>query len=224
MLDALIFDFDGVVVDSEPVHLACFREVLAARGIALATADYYGKYLGFDDHDCFAAVLADNGRAVEEDPIAAMTDEKTALVQKAFAESVLPQPGAIELMRQARSAGAALAICSGALREEIKLAGRTVGALELVDVLVAARDVARGKPDPEGYRLAMRLLAERLSREIVPARTWVVEDAPAGVQAAKAAGCRVLAVTSSYRRADLAAADRVVDSLAEVSLEALEVS
>jgi len=108
MLDALIFDFDGVVVDSEPIHLACFRQVLGRRGIDLPTEDYYGLYLGFDDHDCFEAVLKNNHRPVEEDEIAAMTAEKTALVQRAIAESIQPLPGALELMRAAREAQVAV--------------------------------------------------------------------------------------------------------------------
>ncbi|MHC4716114.1 MAG: HAD family hydrolase, partial [Planctomycetota bacterium] len=150
MLDALIFDFDGVVVDSEPIHLACFRKVLGKRGIELRTEDYYGKYLGFDDHDCFEAVLTNNDREPDEDEIATMTAEKTALVQQAIGESVQPLPGALELMRAARDAGVAVGVCSGALRDEIKLAGEAIGALEMVEVLVAAKDVANGKPDPEG--------------------------------------------------------------------------
>jgi len=222
MIDAVIFDFDGVVVDSEPVHLACFRAVLARRGIPLTDEDYYGRYIGFDDHDCFAAVLRDSGRDADEALIAAMTAEKTAAVQAAFAESIEPLPGALALMRAARAAGAAVGVCSGALRAEIELAARTVGALDLIDVLVAARDVARGKPDPEGYLLTMRRLGEKGGRPIDPAATWVIEDAPAGIDAAKAAGCRVLAVTNSYAPDALAAADRVADRLDDVTLADLD--
>jgi len=222
MPDALIFDFDGVVIDSEPIHLRCFREVLAKRGVALTDEAYYERYVGFDDHDCFAAVFRDNGRTAGEDEIAVMTGEKSALVQAALSGPVEPLPGAIELMRAAREAHVPAAICSGALREEIELAGRAVGATELVDVLVAARDVARGKPDPQGYLLAMKLLAEKHSREIDAARSWVFEDTPQGIAAGKAAGCKVLAVMSSYGADELAAADRVVGSLDEVDLNDLE--
>ncbi len=216
-MDAMIFDFDGVVVDSEPIHLACFSEVLARYGIELTGEDYYGKYLGFDDHDCFSAVLSDNGRQTDERKIAEMTAEKTLLVQKAIAESIRPMPGVIELMRAARQAGVALAICSGALREEILLAGKTVGAIELIEVVVSAEDVRAGKPDPEGYILALKLLNEKLSQSILPSDVWVVEDSPAGVQAGKDAGMNVLAVTNSYSRDALAAADRIVHSLAEIT-------
>jgi len=221
MPDALIFDFDGVVVDSEPIHLAGFRAVLQNRGISLSKEDYYDKYVGYDDHDCFAHVLEDNGREVDEREIAAMTAEKTVLVKAALRESVKPMPGVLDLMRSARAAGIAVGICSGALREEIVLAGNVVGALELADVLVSAEDVSRGKPDPEGYLLALRLLGDRRGRPVDPARSYVVEDAPAGVQAARAAGCRVIAVTSSYNRRELTAADVIVDSLEEVRLEEL---
>ena len=222
MFDAIIFDFDGVVVDSEPVHLDCFRAVLAKQGVELSSRDYYEKYLGFDDHDCFAAVLVNNGRAADEELIAAMTAEKTQLVQRVFSESVRPLAGAVELMRSARDAGLAVGVCSGALRAEIELAAATVGATELVDVLVAAKDVANGKPDPQGYVLTLKLLGEKLAREIDPERTWVVEDSPAGVAAGKAAGCRVLAVTNSYESDELTDADRIVDSLTDVTISELD--
>ena len=221
-MDALIFDFDGVVVDSEPIHLDCFRKVLAKRGIELAREDYYSMYLGFDDHDCFAAVLTNNAREPDEDEIAVMTTEKTALVKRALAERVRPLSGALELMRAACDAGVPVGVCSGALREEIELAGRAIGATEMVRVLVAAKDVACGKPDPEGYIKVMALLGGELGRTIDPDRTWVIEDSPAGIDAGKAAGCKVIGVTNSYDRSELTAADRIVDSLTEVDLSQLE--
>lgn len=223
MLDALIFDFDGVVVDSEPVHLACFRAVLAQRGIDLKTEDYYSKYLGFDDHDCFAAVMANNARQVDEDEIRRMIAQKTALVQEAFSRDIKPLPGAVELMAQARRGGVAVAVCSGALRDEIRQAGTTVGAMQHVQVLVAAQDVRHGKPDPEGYLLALRLLGQKIGKAINPACCWVLEDSPAGIAAAHAAGCKVLAITNSYQPSELAQADCVVASLAQVNLDQLGV-
>ena len=221
MPDALIFDFDGVVVDSEPIHLACFRDVLSRRDIPLTDEAYYASYVGYDDHDCFAAVFSDNGRTASEDEIAVMTDEKTAQVQDALRD-IGPLPGAIELMQAARDSGVPLAICSGALREEIEVAGASVGATALVDVLVAAKDVHHGKPDPEGYLLAMTLLGEKYGRAIDPARSWVVEDTPMGIASGKAAGCSVLGVMSSYDRDGLAAADRIVKTLSEITLSDLE--
>ena len=220
-MDALICDFDGVVVDSEPVHLACFREVLASVGIDLATEAYYADYLGYDDHDCFEAVGRDNGRPFTEDDIADMTAAKTALCQRAFGESVEALPGAVELVRAVDAAGIPVGVCSGALRDEIELAARTVGVLEHFRILVAARDVQRGKPDPEGYRLAREKLAAAVGRPLAPERCVVIEDSPAGIDAARGAGMRVLGVTNSYPADALADADRIVDSLANVTVDTL---
>jgi len=221
LLDAMIYDFDGVVVDSEPVHLMCFREALSPLGVELTVEDYYSKYLGFDDHDCFAAALQDHGVAFSEELIAELTAQKTVLVKQAFARSIQPLPGAVELIRCAFNAGIPLGMCSGALREEIHIAARTLGILESFAAIVTAEDVRRSKPDPEGYVLALRKLSEATGRPLVGDRTVVVEDTAAGVESAKAAGMRVLAVTNSCPAGTLARADRIVDSLTEIGLEEL---
>lgn len=220
-MDALIFDFDGVVVDSEPIHLAAFQKVLATVGVPLTREEYYRKYLGFDDHDCFGAALAAAGRTFDETQLAGLIRQKTLLVQEAFAESIRPLPGATELIRSAAVAGLPVGVCSGALREEIELASRTVGVMDCFGVIVSARDVKRGKPDPEGYRLTVARLSEAVGRALAPGRCVVVEDSPAGIEAAKSLGMKVLAVTNSYDAAALLAADRVVDSLAAVTVESL---
>lgn len=220
-MDALVFDFDGVVIDSEPVHLDCFQQVLASAGITLTREAYYGEYLGYDDHDCFAAAGRAAGVEFGEDRIAEMTAAKTALVKRAFAESVSPLPGALGLIRSAAAASVPVGVCSGALREEIVLASRAVGVLDCFAVVVSAEDVTRGKPDPQGYRLTLQRLARAADRPLDPPRCVVVEDSPAGIQAAREAGMCVLAVTNSYTADALAAADRVVASLGEVDLEAL---
>jgi beta-phosphoglucomutase len=221
-MDALIFDFDGVVVDSEPVHLMCFRRVLETVGVELSDSDYYERYLGYDDRDCLKIAARDAGVDLDEERIARLTAEKTALVQRAFAESLQPLPGAVELIRAAAAADVALGVCSGALREEIVLASRTLGVLDCFRAIVPAEDVARGKPDPEGYLKVRERLAAVTGREMLPARCVAVEDSPAGIDAARAAGMKVLAVTNSYSAARLEEADRVVDSLANVTLRSLE--
>ncbi len=220
-LDALIFDFDGVVVDSEPIHLACFQHVLAGSGITLSREDYYTKYLGFDDHDCFLAAAADNGKTFTERQVAKMIETKTALVQKTFAESIQPLPGSVELISKAASCGIPMAVCSGALKQEIALASQTIGVLKHFALIVSAEDVAHGKPDPEGYRMALAKLRDATGRPLRAEKCVVVEDAPAGVHAAKKVGMKVLAVTNSYTADMLTEADRIVDSLADVTPQAL---
>jgi len=221
-MDAVIFDFDGVVVDSEPVHFARFRDVLASIGLELTETDYYDKYLGYDDHDCLLIAAADLGMALSERQIADLTAAKTKLVQQTFAESIKALPGAVALIRDIHTASVPLGICSGALRDEIILASQTVGVLECFQVIVDAKDVARGKPDPEGYLAARAKLAQTLGKDLRQQRCVVIEDSPAGIEAGKAAGMKVLAVATSYSPAALTAADRVVNSLTDVTVAELE--
>jgi beta-phosphoglucomutase len=214
-------DFDGVVVDSEPIHLACYQKVLAQEGIALSAEDYYSKYLGYDDRDCFLAVARDQGRPLHR-PLETLIAAKSALVQQALRESTRPLPGAVELIRSAHAAGVPVAVCSGALRREIELASAAAGVLDCFTVIISAEDVPAGKPDPAGFRLAVERLSAARGRAIRPTRCVAVEDSPAGIEAAQAAGMRVLAVSNSYPPDRLRAAQRVVASLADVTLAELD--
>ena len=220
-MDALIFDFDGVIVDSEPVHLLGFQRVLAGEGIELTVEEYYSRYLGYDDRDCFRAVAEDRGISFSRQKIIELTADKSRIVQQELKRGIKPLPGAVELVRSAKKADVPLAVCSGALREEIMLACGSVGLDGCFDVIVAAQDVGRGKPDPQGYLLALRMLGEIKGRRIIARRSLVVEDSPAGIEAGKAAGMKVLAVTNSYPSVQLSSADRVVETLAGLSLENL---
>ncbi len=221
-MDAMIFDFDGVIVDSEPTHFAAFARVLEGQGIQLGLQEYYQKYLGYDDHDCFLAVARDRGKPVGEEAIARMIEVKTRLVQEAIDRSIQPQPGAVELVRAAEMDAIPLAICSGALRPEIERACRKIGLWESFMTVVSAEDVDRGKPDPQGYRLALEQLCRLSGRVLMAPKTVVVEDSPAGIAAAKHLGMKVLAITTSRDRSDLHQADMVVDSLADVTIAQLE--
>lgn len=216
-MDAIIFDFDGVIVDSEPVHLATFQEVLRGEGIDLPHDDYYEKYLGFDDHDCFQAVSVDFGKTFDDAKVRELTAAKTQLVLKQFQTSVQALPGAVELIRRLAETGAPMGICSGSLRQEIELASQAVGVRECFQVIVAAEDVSKGKPDPEGYRLALQRLAPLAKNGPDPSKTVVIEDSPAGIESAKAIGLKVLAVGTSYPTDELSAADRIVKSLTDVT-------
>jgi beta-phosphoglucomutase len=220
-MDAVIFDFDGVIVDSEPVHHAGFARVLRGRGIDLSWGDYRERYLGYDDRDCFLAVCADRGVALAEEELAALIAAKTATVREVLAASAEALPGAVALIRALDLAGVPLAICSGALRPEIEAAARRVGILERFAAVVAAEDVAAGKPDPAGYALAVARLGAAAGRPLRPCASLAIEDSPAGIAAARGAGLHVLAVATSYERGALAAADLVVASLAGVDVATL---
>jgi len=221
-MDALIFDFDGVIVDSEPVHFRGFQEVLGLIGVELTEQEYYRDYLGYDDHDCFKAVLVERDMGCDEQQIKAMTEAKTKFVQQAFARSIRPLEGAVRLAREAAEAGIPVGVCSGALKREIVLAARSVGVLDAFSQIVSAEDVRKGKPDPEGYRLALARLSASAGRKLRADRTVVIEDTPAGIEAAKAAGMKALAITNSYPADALRNADKVIASLEAVTVDSLE--
>jgi len=221
-MDALIFDFDGVIVDSEPIHLRGFRKVLALIGIELTSQEYYRKYLGYDDQDCFKAVLADKGMEQTAEQIKAMIEAKSQAVQEELARSVQPLDGAVEMIAAAAESGILVGVCSGALKKEIVLSARKIGILEHLEQIVSAEDVRKGKPDPEGYRLALSRLSASAGRDLPAAKCVAIEDSPAGIAAAKAAGMKVLAVTNSYDAEALTDADKVVDSLTSVGLDCLD--
>ena len=217
-MDALITDFDGVVADSEPIHLRGFTAVLAQAGITFTHEQYYGKYLGLDDHDCFQAAGRDNSREFSADELAGMIAAKTRMGQALMAESIQPIAGVVELLAALAEADVPVAICSGALRDEVELCSRVIGVRDRFLVIVTAEDVARGKPDPQGYAMALEQLREATGRGLRADRCVVTEDSPAGIAAAKAMGMNVLAITSSYPAGALGRADLIVDSFQDVTL------
>ena len=222
-LKAIIFDFNGVIVDDEPLHLELFRRVLLEEGLFLSDEDYHEKYLGYDDRACFIEVLCDNSRtpdAADDIFIQALIDRKAEYYRQAIAERMLFFPGVVDLVH--RSAAAfPLAIASGALRSEIELVLLRGEMRDCFGVIVAAEDVSACKPDPEGYDKALAMLNATLATEIQAHECLVIEDSVAGVEAAKAAGMRCLAVTNSYRAEELQAADVVIESLVAIKPAAI---
>jgi beta-phosphoglucomutase len=223
MLKAIIFDFNGVIVDDEPLHLELFRRVLGEEGIALTDEDYHAKYLGYDDRGCFTAAFADAGKpelATDSAFIAELIERKAGYYRQAIEESFLLFPGAVELV-QTLAAKFPLAIASGALREEIEIVLRRGGIRECFQHVIASEDVTACKPDPEGYVLALAALNASRDETIQPNECLVIEDSIAGIEAAKQAGMWCLAVTNSYDASQLSNADWIVTSLADCDPETL---
>jgi HAD superfamily hydrolase (TIGR01509 family) len=225
VLRALLFDFNGLLVDDEPLHFRLFQQILAEEGVALAESDYYGRFLGFDDRGCFLGALAEAGRPADPIAVSRLVARKATYYQEEIRASGYPFfPGAVELVRAARAAGLMLGVVSGALRDEVEGALGQRGLGRCFKVLVTAEDVARGKPDPEGYRLALaRLNAEPPlpERLVHPHEVLALEDSPAGLDAAAAAGLRTLGVAHTYPRTELARAERVVDAVGELTVARL---
>ena len=215
-LKAIIFDFNGVIVDDEPLHLELFRKVLLEEGISLSDEDYHEKYLGYDDRGCFTAALCDHARtpdAADDAFNQAMIARKAEYYRQAIQERMLLLfPGVVELVRRS-AAQYPLAIASGALRSEIEFVLQRGEIRDCFQVIVAAEDVSECKPDPEGYLKALEWLNALRNEEVQAHECLVIEDSIAGIEAAKAAGMRCVAVTNSYRPHELTAADMVVTSL-----------
>jgi HAD superfamily hydrolase (TIGR01509 family) len=212
-------DFDGVLVDSEPVHLAAFNDVLADRGITITPKEYAERYMSHDDAGVFRAVLARAGHTVQEEQVRAFVEAKSPRFLARFAERFRVFPGAVELIERRAQRGI-VGIVSGALEREILFALERMGTLHKVDLVVSADRGTASKPDPAPYQLAMKELRALGHVE----GSVVVEDSVGGVLSAKNAGLRCIAVTHSYPREQLmrVGADAVVDDLESLTDEVLE--
>jgi len=220
-MDALIFDFDGVIADTEPLHFQGFVAALSGTGISLEQETYFRKYSGFDDTDGFTEMLRDHNIEPGPGQVEALREKKTAAVKEMLARPLPTVKGALEIIRSARDSGLPMAICSGSLKDEIEIAARLAGIRDCFEIIVSAEDVPRGKPDPEGYYKARRLLAEHFKRVVEPARCVVCEDTPAGISAAKAAGMKVCALSTTFAPDNLGDADMIIGDFTEVTLEDL---
>jgi beta-phosphoglucomutase len=216
---ATLLDFDGVLVDSEPVHLAAFNDVLARHGIAISEHEYTERYLSLDDAGVFRAVLSRGGRTLREDEVRALVVAKSPKFMERFEETFRAFPGAADLIAR-RAARGPVGIVSGALEREIEFALKKIGARASISFIVSAERAPASKPDPSSFLLAVSELGQLGHHG--PA--VVVEDSIGGVQAAKRAELRCVAVSHSYSRDDLllAGADAVVANLADLTDGVLE--
>lgn len=221
MLKAIVFDFDGIIVDSEPLHYRAFQKVLHPLGAGFPWEAYLEKYMGFDDRDAFREAFRVAGIPLSDTLLAELVAQKAALFQDVAADGVSPYPGVIQLIK-AVSGVIPVALCSGALRSDIE---PVLGMLSLgaaFDCMVTAEEVPASKPDPASYLLALKKLQQRFpAAAISAAESVAIEDTPAGITSASRAGLKVLSVTNSYPAAALAGADLIVDSLTEVTPEIL---
>jgi HAD superfamily hydrolase (TIGR01509 family) len=226
MLRAVLFDFNGVLVDDEPLHLALFQRVLEEEGIEPFTeAEYWEHFVGLDDRAAFGELLERAGETPEVPRLMRLTARKSSYYQERVRREGYPFfPGAVRLVRELAGRGVQLGLVSGALRDEVEGALSQEGLLGAFKVLVTAEDVAASKPDPEGYRRSIEGLNSvppLPDRLLHPHEAVAVEDTPAGVAAARGVGLRTVAVAHTCAAEDLAAADRVVARIAELSADDL---
>jgi beta-phosphoglucomutase len=221
MLHAIVFDFDGVLADSEPLHFEVFRRVLADVGITLSEDLYYERYLGYDDVGACRAVLRDHGRPIDDEALRAIVTAKAGLFPTLVDGRDVLFPGAADRVRLF-AAAVPLAIASGALPHEIELILGGAGLRDAFHVVVGAGDTPQSKPAPDPYARAVHLLQ---ARGLVPPDAHAIsgcvaiEDSKWGIQSAKAAGLACIAVTTSYPASELTDADLVVERVDALSLE-----
>lgn len=220
-LAAIIFDFDGIIADSEPLHFAGFRLTLAEIGISLTESDYYANYLGYDDRGCFIAALTAHQRPADPSVIAPLMQRKAQVYLESVKDHLVIFPGVREFVSEA-VATYPLAIASGALRHEIEFILEQTGLRKAFLHITGAEDVSKGKPDPEPFLHALAALnRQRPNQTIAPDSCLVIEDSIPGLRGAKAAGMKVLAVANTHTIQDLHEAHAVAQSLSQVRLSEL---
>lgn len=213
-LRAVVFDFDGVLVDSEPLHFRALRGGLQSEGIAIDEDEYYARYAAYDDRTAIRLALEQHGTPYDAERVGRTAKRKSELF-----DELLPGipffPGARELVRDlARELP--LAIASGALRSEIERILAAGGLRECFRAVVGAEDVERTKPDPLPYASAVALLARECSG-LRPEDCVAFEDTMAGIASARAAGLKVIGVTHTYPAEKLGAAHRVAPGLSAIA-------
>ena len=203
----IIFDMDGVLVNTEPLHFRATQEILAACGIAMSEADYFSRYIAYSDWEVMEMLLPRERSRPEA------CAAKSARYLELVRAGIPAFPDGLGLL--ARTDGWRVALATGSMRDEAELALGTHKIRDRFELIVTREDCTEGKPHPEPFLRA----ADGLG--LSPNRCVVIEDTPGGIRAAKTAGMRCVAVTHSCPAWRLAAADLVVEDLGQVELETL---
>src|SRR4029078_12260840 len=189
-LTAVIFDFDGVIADTEPLHFAGFRQTLAEIGITLTESDYYANYLGYDDLGCFIAALTAHKHPADPAALAQLMQRKAHAYLESVTDHLVIFPGGRECVHEA-AAAYPLAIASGALRHEIEIILEQAGLRKEFLHITSAEDVARGKPDPQPFLQTLTALNRQCRDQAIKAESClVIEDSIPGICSAKTAGMK----------------------------------
>jgi HAD superfamily hydrolase (TIGR01509 family) len=202
----VIFDMDGVLVDSATAHLQSWQTLAKRRGIEL-TARQFARTFGQRSSE----IISQHFGLTDPVEIRKLDHEKEEIYRDLIRGCVPEMPGAVRLVRGLHAAGLRLAIGSSGPPENVALVLDELGIKPFIDVVVTGPDVERGKPDPQVFQIAARRIS------LAPARCVVVEDAPAGIEAARRGGMRSIALTGSHEAGALNGADRIVDSLWQIS-------
>jgi beta-phosphoglucomutase len=221
-LQAIVFDFDGVIADSEMLHLRAYQQVLAPEGISFSNDEYFDKYLGYDDVGVFKAVGREKGVPMDDGRVRDLIARKSTRYDELAAGGEMLFPGAADFIRTA-AAAVPIAIASGALTHEIEDVLERAGLRPLFPVIVGADQTERSKPHPEPYQTAFDRLRLLTGRDLTPWRSVAIEDSRWGLVSARGADLRCVAVTNTYKADELRPdAELVVAGLHALTLDALD--
>ncbi len=216
----MIFDFNGVLVDDEPLHFQAFQRTLEREGLTLSWEEYHENYLPYDDKNFFLNFLRDHGGSIEPKRINHLmklkSQEYLGMVEK---EPPMIEPS-VRFVTQLPSE-LFLAVASGAARAEIEFILTHIGLLERFLTIVAAEDVINGKPHPEGFQKALGGLQTH-QPDLNASQVVGIEDSYRGIPAVQAAGMKCIAVATTYPADRLCEADLVIDNFEGWTLESLE--
>jgi len=217
MIRAVIFDFNGILADDDPIHMQAFRRVAGEEGLGFEDEEYMDRYLPLNDQDCFGQLWQNNGRILRNGELEELIRRKSVYYFGAIEQKQVLFEGAAEAVRAASKRGL-VGIASGASIREIRHILGAAGLLDSFSAIVAAEDVRRGKPDPEPFRLACDRLRERCA-DLEPSECLAVEDSLGGIQSAQSAGMPCLGIAHSYSRDRLEGANArwVIDSISDFS-------
>ncbi len=222
MVRAIVFDFDGVITDSEILHLRAFNQVLAQYGVEISTKDYYKEYLGYTDVDCFKLLIQKGILKTNEKEIKNLAKQKNQIFEELAKTEGMIIEGVRDFLLMLKDNNIPMAICSGALLAEIGLILEQAKMRDFFEVIVSAEQVKRGKPSPEGFLLVLKKLNQGRQEPVKANQCIAIEDSQWGLKAAKAAGMHTIAVTNSYDANELAMAEKIVARLDELSIDDLQ--
>lgn len=212
---AVVFDFDGVLADTERLHLVALRDTLATRGWTLSDEDYFTHYLGYDDRGCVTEFARRQGVSLDDGLVHELLRDKARRYADLFDRGEVLYPAARPCIERL-AAEFPLAIASGSLRGEIERILDANGLRGFFRHIVGADDVIAGKPAPESYQKAVAAL------NLSGAEALAIEDSPWGLQSARGAGLHTIGITTSYQAAMLTDAHHVVNSLDEITPQLIQ--
>jgi beta-phosphoglucomutase len=225
-LKAVLFDFNGVIINDEPLHERLLAQILLEENLRVKPEEFREVCLGRSDRVCLSELLTRRGRFVSEDYLTGLVSRKATLYRQQIEslEDLPIYPGLTDLIYKIRVANLPMAVVSGAVRSEIEWVLNQTDLAQYFSVVVAGDDISTSKPDPTGYLLAVdRLNQQHPELALQPQDCLAIEDTFAGIEAAKRAGMKVVGVANSYpyhmmqRQANWA-----VDYLSELELDRVQ--